>query len=336
MKKAAAFLLVAVVVAPACKPKPPMARIEALRDALVRGEAAGVARATEDLPTCPKDAPAVALAPGQPSPLEKGCLGAIATALGSKKGFVAVPPDQASTATAAALIARDGRGDLVAHTDVWLGSVKSATGAGPDALRLAMADAMAKAAPKIGRPLEEENDLRAALSAVASAVPGACPTYALLGRGSALASLPAELTPEHAACVQHDLARREGPGASYGAGWMRAVEGALAAWRDAERALRMGASHAAPDVARAVEAKLAVIEAATAKIQTKKLAATAPEATLGLMGDLHAQAGVLLWKDAGAGVVDGGIASAADAGIRYVPAPPRLVPVPAEPRRPLP
>jgi len=281
--------------------KNPIAKIEGLRDALEKDDAAAIKTQLEGKPPCPEAEP-VALGPGQASPRDTGCLAQIATALGSKKGFSPSPPDQAAAATAAVVLMREGRGDYVAHLENWLGSLKGGKGPGPDALRLAVASRMAAAAPQVGRKIEEDPEAIAAMKAVAGAIPGACPTYALLGAGRDATKLPAELSADHATCVHRDLGRREGPGSGYGAGVFRGLEGALAAWRETERALRMGLANATPGVKAKVEAKLAIIEPATQAIATKKLASTTTAAVAAVLGDVHADAGYLIW-DAGA---DGG------------------------------
>ena len=283
----------------ACK-ESPLAKIEAVRDSLATDDPAALVKATE-LPRC-VDMTAYALAPRDASPRDQGCFSDIANALGSKKGFSTTPLDQASAATAAAVVARDGRGDLFGQSDIWLGALKSSQGAGFDALRLAIAKRMAETAPLVGRPLFEESDARGAMKAIAAAIPGACPTYFLLGGGEEVPNVPPALQPDHAACVQHDLARREGPGAAYGSGPFRALEGSLALWRETERALRQGRDHVGPSAKRAFEAKLSAIEGATRKIETKKLESTIVAQTLSTLGDMHAEAGVVLFRtrDAGA------------------------------------
>lgn len=292
--------------------KGPMARIEQLRDGLVSGEPAAVARAVEGLPSCP-DAPPVALLPNEPSPLEAGCLSAIANALGSTKGFVPRPPDQAAAATGAVLLVRDHRGDRLAHADDWLSAMKSGKGSGLDTLRLATARAMAEAAPRVGRAIDDERTAADTLAAIAGAIPGACPTYALLGSGKEARSLPAELTADHAACVQRDLKRRDGMGPSYGEGTFRALEGALALWRDAERALRLGLGVSAAATRTRLEAELTVIEAATQKNVTRKIPGTQQREVLQFLGDLHADAGVALFRP------DAGASARADAGAPKTP-----------------
>jgi hypothetical protein len=293
--------------------KGPMAKIEAVRDALEKDDPAAITSAIEGYPAC-VDEPPVALLKTQPSPRDTACFAQIATALGSKKGFSATPPDHAATTTIAIVMLRDGRGDWVAHSDIWLGSLKGGRGAGPDALRLAVARRMVEAAPLVGRKIEEEKDALAALKAVAGAIPGACPTYWLLGSGTDPATLAAEHTADHAACVQKDLQRREGAGGSYGEGTFRALEGSLALWRDTERMLRLGLPNAGPAAKAIIEAKLKVIEPATQAIATKKMANVVPAPVLAALGEVHADAGMILWKDAGA--KDGG---GADAG-----APPKM------------
>lgn len=302
MRRLAVFSLLAAASAGAALGacKGPMAKIDGLRDALLADDASAIARASAGLPSCPDDVPVV-VPPGQLTPRDKGCLSEIASALGSQRGFSPQPPDQAAAATAALVLVRDGRGDLVTHLDVWLGAIKGGTGSGLDALRLAVARRMAEAAPLVGRKIEEDKDALATMKAVVSAIPGACPTYWLLASGAEAGKIPPELTADHAACVQRDLRRREGPGGSYGEGTLRALEGSLAAWRETERALRLGAAKSSPAAKAAIEQKLGVIEAATRAIATKRLTNTAPIATLTALGDLHADAGVILWKPRDAG-----------------------------------
>jgi hypothetical protein len=291
--------------------KGPMAKIDAVREALEKDDAAAIVRAVDGYPAC-EDAPPVALLKKQPSPRDTGCFAAIATALGSKSGFNARPADQTAATTVAIVLLRDGRGDWVAHSDDWLGVLRSGKGSGTDALRLAVAHGMAEAAVYVGRRLEDDKDAQSAMKAVAGAVPGACPTYWLLGSGAALSSLAVEHSADHAACVHHDLARREGPGGSYGSGMFRALEGSLALWREAERALRQGLPSMGGAAKVTVEAKLKTIETATLAIATKKLADAGPESTLTMLGEMHADAGVAVWKGADGGGADGG--GAVDAG----------------------
>lgn len=300
MRSTLAVLVVLTLgIASACKG--PMAKIDAVRDALAEDAPGRIADATASYPTCP-DAPPAVVAKGEPGPRDRGCLSDIANALGSKFGFRAPPVDQASAATAAIVLVREGRGDYLAHSDMWLGAVKAAKGSGVDALRLAIARKMAGAAPLVGRTIDEEGDARQTLSALSGALPAACPTYALYGGGADPSKLPAELTAERAACVHQDLSRREGKGASYGEGTFRALEGALALWRETERALRLGLDAADPRVRRILEAKLAIIEPATQRCAPKKLDASASKETLVMLGEVHADAGVVLFRvrDAGA------------------------------------
>lgn len=286
-----------------------MAKIDAVRDALEKDDAAAIARAIEGYPAC-ADAPPVALLPAQASPRDTGCFAEIANALGSKKGFNPRPPDQAASTTVAVVLLRDGRGDFVAHSDDWLGSLKTGKGSGVDALRLAVARKMTEAAPKVGRKIEDDAAALETMKAIASAIPGACPTYWLLGSGTDPSKLAAEHSADHAACVHHDLGRREGPGSSYGSGTFRALEGSLALWREAERALRLGAANASPPAKTVLEKKLGTIEAATQAIATKKIASSTPEGTVAMLGEVHADAGIILWKDAGAdAAAEGGAAA---------------------------
>jgi hypothetical protein len=279
--------------------KGPMAKIDAIRDGLERDDAAAIKSATEGFPVC-TDAPPVAPLPNEPSPRDTGCFAEIATALGSKKGFSSAPPDQAAAATVAIVLLRDGRADWIAHADKWLSSLKVGKGSGLDALRLAVARKMAEGAPLVGRKIEEDKDAQAAMKAVASAIPGACPTYWLIGSGTDPATLAAEQSAEHSACVHKDLSRREGAGGSYGAGTFRALEGSLALWREAERALRLGLAQAGPAARATIEAKLKTIQAATQASATKRVASNTATPVVEMLGDVHADAGIILWKDAGA------------------------------------
>lgn len=312
------LLLPILAIGTACGNKGAMAKIDNVRDGLVADDAAKIKEATSGYPTCP-DVPPAAVPAGQPGPRDKGCLSDIANALGSKVGFRAPPVDQAAAATAALVLVRDGRGDWFVHSDNWLTAIKTNKGGGQDALRLAVARKMAEAAPRVGRAIEDEKTAADTLAAIASAIPGACATYQLIGAGTDPAKIPAELTADHAACVHKDLTRREGMGASYGEGTFRALEGALALWRETERALRLGLTAADPAAKSVLEKKLAIIEPATQKIATKKVESATQKATVIALGDMHADAGVILFKtkDAGADgsapAVDGGAQRGRDA-----------------------
>jgi len=283
-----------------------MAKIDAVRDALVADDQAKIDAATAEYPKCTDAAPVV-VAPNQPGPHDKGCLTDIANGLGSKMGFRAPPVDQASAATAAVVLVREGRGDYLVHTDNWLVAIKTLRGPGGDALRLAVARKMAAAAPVVGSNIDDEKKAADALAAITGAIPGACLTYHLIGAGTDPAKIPVELSADHAACVQKDLTRREGMGASYGEGSFRALEGALSVWRETERALRLGVGVSDPAPRTALEAKLALIEAATQKIATKKVESLVQKQQVSAISELHAEAGVpiIRSKDAGADAATG-------------------------------
>ena len=65
---------------------------------------------------------------------------------------------------------------------------------------------------------------------------------------------------------------------------------------------------ARPGAKATLENRVKVIEPATQAIATKKSEATTTQGTLTFMGEVHAEAGILLWKDAGgeAGVPEAG------------------------------
>jgi hypothetical protein len=291
-----------------CK-KEPYAKIEALRDALASGDAKAIGAATEDFAPCAE----VPLA-AKSEPKDDGCLREIATGFGSKSGFSSKAPNQAAVAAAALVIARDGRGDWVPNVDAWLSSMKAGTGAGPDALRLAVAKRLADAAPLVGKKVDEEKDARPMMKAIAQAIPGACATYALLGDGAALDKLPPELSPDHSACVQKDLGRREGPGGRYGEGLWRAAAAAIVIYREAARALRIGVASADAKTKAALESKIAEVDAAAEKNDVKKQPVDL--AVVNFLNDAHADAGYAWFKpDAGADGGDAGHVGEAGASV---------------------
>jgi hypothetical protein len=262
----------------------------------------------DGIPACGADGPA--------------CLTAIATYMGSRSGFHADKPDQASCAAVAVTIIRDHRGELSPDSNAWLAMLKTGQGPGVDALRMAVALEMAHAAAEVGQKADDEAVARKIIGAISHSVPGACDTYAAIARGEVLTAMAPELHPDHSACVQKDLSRRDGPGGRYGADVFRAAEGAAALWRESERSLRMGLSVAAPNAKKVITDSLAVIEPATLKISLKKVESAEDLGLTAMLGDVHADAGVMLWKpDAGAS--DAGAEAGADAG---APEPKRRTP----------
>lgn len=267
-----------------------MARITAVRDGALEGEA-GLARAAKDLPTCPPV--------GAAKTLEPACLDRLAAALGSKTGYRAVPADQATAATVAVLVGRDGLGYAVGRADAWLDLLKNGRGTGVDALRLVVSGGMAREAAVVGQRTEDEAVARRMTLAVATRVPGACATYFLVGSGQD-ASLAPELRADHSPCVQRQLSFREGPGGRYGSGVFRAAEGAMALWRETERALRLGLDHVGEPVRTRLLADLAQIEPATQRIGLRRERATIAVDVGARLAEAHAEAGVPLTRDAGA------------------------------------
>lgn len=272
-----------------------MARIEAVRAGALEGPDA-FASATRALPGC-TDVDAAHKA----GAVDAACLATLAGALGSKTGFHAVPADQASAATVAVLVGRDGLGFGIGRADAWLDLLRNGRGAGVDALRLVVAGGMAREVSVIGQRTEDEAVARKMMLAVATRIPGACPTYKLLGSGLDGERLAPELRADHAPCVQKQLSFRDGPGGRYGSGVFRAAEGALALWRETERALRLGLDHADPPTRERVTRDLALIEPATQKSALKRDPLTVASDVLARLGEAHAEAGVPLARDAGAG-----------------------------------
>ena len=225
-------------------------KVASLRDALLEGDGPAVS-GTVDVPTCG----------------DASCLDAVARALGAKAGFDANDPDQATAGAVALVVARDRRGDLVPDPDRWIAALTMARGYGADALRLAVAGAMADVPAPLGTTIGDEVQAAKLAHALAGALPGACDTYAMLDAG--VERLPATKRPDASKCVQRDLERKDGPGASWGKGAWRAAAGALALWKGEARALREGLPSADPVVRAVLEAKLAIIEAATTKTELK-------------------------------------------------------------------
>lgn len=264
--RAGLALVTLTTLAAAAGCKGPMAKIEAERDALVVDDDAKIKDATAGFPDCTEQPPVALKATDLKGPYDDGCFAQIANAFGSKKGFSSHPPDHASAATVGLVLLRDGRGDRVAHANWWFDAMKNGQGIGQDILRLAMAKKMADAAPLVGRTftLADGAAAKAALKAIAAAIPGACPTYYLVATDTP--NVPPEQAPDHSACVYQDLARRDGPGGTYGEGLFRALQGAVSLYREAERTLRMGMGNADAGPKATIEKKLATIEAADKKI----------------------------------------------------------------------
>jgi hypothetical protein len=222
-----------------------------------------------------RDVPeAMRCAPGPGGFATDDCLRAIAGYFGSKTGFHASPPDQASAATAALFVVR-GHGELLPMPDTWIFAIREGAGPGIDALRLATATRMASDAPKLARALSSDDDARDVMAAVARSVVGACEAYAIAGQGIDQSAVAPERRLDHAPCVQMDLDRSSGPPehGRYGVGTLwRGAEGALAIWRETARALREGRDHGLPDTQTALDPKLDAIDAALAAIKTPKMA----------------------------------------------------------------
>jgi len=235
-----------------CK-KSPMGRVEQIRDEL-GGDAP---RWSGDLARC--DA------------ARATCAVDVAKSIGG--AFDEKKPDQISAAAVAVVVARDGHGSDVPGPDVWIRAMRRAKGVGADALRLATSFAMARVAAKHAHAIDTDDAARAFLSDVAASIPGACPTYATLGGGASPDAMPPADSPDHSACVQHDLARTTGPGAAYGQGLFRGAAGALALWKAALAALHDGAALTDASSRAALDRRLATLDDATPKIALKVVAA---------------------------------------------------------------
>lgn len=246
--------LVLLVVA-SCK-KTPMDRVESIRSEL-EGDAPKLDASPKcaDRATCAKDVAA-----------------AIGGTYDDKK------PEQVSAAAAAVVIARDAHGDDLASPDVWLAAMRKAKGAGADALRLAVALRMSEHAGKHARSIDDDAGARAFMSDVAASIPAACKTYEALGGGVDADKMEPTESPDHSACVQRDLSRKDGPGSGYGQGLFRGAAGALASWKETLAALHEGSSQMTGKTKEVLDKRLSAIDAATAKIALKKVDAPAGNA----------------------------------------------------------
>jgi hypothetical protein len=249
MRQAAVVLLaVAALAATGCRSK-----VATLRDALLEGDGARAAGLV-DVPPC----------------ADAGCLDPLARQLGAKNGFNSNDPDQASAGAVALVLSRDRRGDLVRDPDRWQAALTEARGFGADALRIAVARGMAEMAARLGKRIDDDAEIVKTMHDAAGVLPGSCDTYVLLAK-AAPEALPPAKRPDHAPCVQRDLERKNGPGAKYGFGVWRAAAAFVALWKDDARALRVGLEYSDEVVRPALEKELAVIEAATAKTEVKKV-----------------------------------------------------------------
>ena len=283
-----AFLMLSNLTLMACR-ETPMKKMDNARDSLLENRAPTF----EGAPTC--------------APTGDDCVEKLARYFGSTDGFNGQRPDQASSAAVAVLLLRDHRGDFAltspspSKTDAWLTVLRSGKGAGVDMLRLAVFRRAEDASAKLSRSWDDVASLRAFFAEIASVVPGACKTYGLLGQGrTQLAAVDDE---DHSACVQADLARRDGPGPLYGEGPFRAAAGALAVYRDTLHALRIGLPQMAGKTRALVEPKLLDLETASDKIVLKKVVRPGADASAHL-ANVHALAGAPMSAPVDAGAPD--------------------------------
>jgi hypothetical protein len=271
----ARLVVIALFALASCK-KSPMGRVEQMRDEL----AGDSPRWNADIPSC--------------GAARATCAKDTAKAIGGT--FDDKKPDQISAAAVAFVVAHEHHATDAGSPDVWLAAMRKAAGPGADALRLAVALEMSAVASKHAHAIESDGDARALLADVAHAIPGACKTYDALGDGADPDAMAPQDSPDHSACVQRDLARKEGPGATYGQGLFRGAAGALALWKDALAALREGVAHEDAHTKTVLEKRIASIDESTAKITLKVVAAP----TGNTWGQMIEQHNTPLGGDAGA------------------------------------
>ena len=254
MRRVVVVLLVLIALA-ACK-KTPMGRVEA-----IRSELAGDTPKLDDFPKCADRATCA-----------KDMAAAIGGAYDDKK------PDQISAAAAAIVIARDEHGSDLGSPDVWLAAIRKAKGAGADALRLATAYVLYLGVDAHAKKIDDDAGARAFMRHVSGGVPGACATYDALGGGANPDAMPPADSPDHSACVQRDLGRKDGPGGAYGQGIFRGAAGALALLKETTSALHEGSAQMDGNAKEALDRRLAILDAAIAKIALKTVEAPAGNA----------------------------------------------------------
>lgn len=266
--------LLAVLLASSCK-KSPMGRVEEIRDELERDSP----RFSDALAKCGDRAK---------------CAKDVATSIGGT--FDDKKPDQISAAAVAVVVARDRHATDAGSPDVWLAAMRKAKGPGADALRLATALAMKSAVDKHAHRVDTDEGARAFMADVAASIPGACKTYDALGAGADPNTMPPVDSPDHSACVQRDLGRKDGPGGAYGQGIFRAAAGARALWTEALAALHEGEAQTDPSAKDALSRRLAALDEGTPKIALKVVEAPAGNA----WGQMVEQHQTPLGGDAGA------------------------------------
>jgi len=247
--------LVIPILALACCKKTPMDRVEEMRDQLESDEP----RWNGQIQTCGES--------------RDTCASDVAKSIGG--AFDDKNPDQISAAAVAFVVAHEHHATDAGQPNVWLAAMRKAAGPGADAMRLAVALEMTRVVAKHAHAIDVDADARAFMTDVARAIPGACKTYEALGAGADPDAMPPQDSPDHAACVQHDLSRTLGPGGTYGQGLFRGAAGALALWKDALAALKEGAAHTDARAKSALDRRIATIDAATEKITLKVVAAPA-------------------------------------------------------------
>jgi hypothetical protein len=205
-------------------------------------------------------------------PGDMACVSALAKALGSKEAYNPNNPDQAGAAAVALILVREKRGYVVPGVDTWMAAIRTASGPGADAVRLAVALRMADIAPRLGKAIDDEREAISIARAIGTAFPGACATYAKLPADpAALEKMPPAEHPDHSPCVQRDLKRSTGAGAAYGSGAFRALAGALALWGEELNALEQGATKMTGKAQDAVTSKLPAIKSATLACKPKRV-----------------------------------------------------------------
>ncbi len=263
----------AVVALAACK-KTPMDRVTS-----IRSEVEGDAPKLDAFPKCVD---------------RTACAKDVAAAIGGT--FDDKKPDQISAGAAAVVIARDKHASDLGSPDVWLIAIRKAKGPGADALRLATAYALYLGVDAHAKTIDDDAGARAFMRHVASGVPGACATYDALGGGANPDAMSPADSPDHSACVQRDLGRKDGPGSTYGQGLFRGAAGALALLKETTSALHDGSAQMDGNAKEALDRRLAILDAALAKITLKTVEAP-PGNTWDKMQEPHASK---LGGDAGA------------------------------------
>lgn len=247
----------------ACMCHPTRGSLERTRDALVRGDLSAVAEEVDETKECDEpritDLRTLKLLPRARAPM---CLAALASKLGGDGGFSA--QDDASLGALGIWMLHAHHGEWVRDGDRWLAAMAGGIGPGADTLRLATATRMASEALSLRKAAHDKGADGAVPGAVARAIPGACEAY-VARPDDTLDGIPA--TP----CVALDINRSKRNGESTrGVGVSPTVQGAMAVWIAASRALDLGQDRMTGAARIALGQRMAIVRVARSELEERR------------------------------------------------------------------